>query len=107
MQLQTISLGSGKADDAEEKDPPKWKFWAQKKTTPGEGFVAPEEWMNTDMKHGLNDADVAPRRKDAGWNELTTEKENMFLKFLGYFQGPILYGEFSSATPKTASIAFC
>lgn len=92
---QTISLGSGKADaDDEDKPVPKWKFWKKKGSgIQGENFVPPEEWMNTDMHHGLNENDVAPRRKGAGWNELTTEKENMFIKFIGYFRGPILYSK--------------
>lgn len=43
------------------------------------------------MKQGLTEADLAPRRKKAGWNELTTEKTNLFIQFLSYFRGPILY----------------
>lgn len=35
--------------------------------------------------------EVERRRKTAGWNELSTEKENMILKFIGFFRGPILY----------------
>lgn len=35
--------------------------------------------------------EVERRRKSTGWNELTTEKENMILKFIGFFRGPILY----------------
>lgn len=78
---------------------PWWKFWA---TGPGyggaskkeeKGFVCPDEWLETDIRTGLKASDIEPRRKRSGWNELTTEKENMFLKFLSYFQGPILYGE--------------
>ena len=48
--------------------------------------------MHTDMKQGLPNGEVENRRRKTGYNELTTEKENMFLKFLSYFQGPILYG---------------
>ncbi|KAI9664221.1 MAG: hypothetical protein M1831_002400 [Alyxoria varia] len=87
----TISVGSGKGLADEEKPPPKWKFWAKQKGTTGEGFVPPDEWMETDMNRGLSDGDVTSRRKQSGWNELTTEKENMFLKFIGFFRGPILY----------------
>lgn len=58
-----------------------------------EQFEVPEEWLETDIKQGLTTAQVEERQKKAGFNELTTEKENMFLKFLGYFKGPILYGE--------------
>ena len=35
--------------------------------------------------------EVERRRKSSGWNELSTEKENMILKFIGFFRGPILY----------------
>lgn len=88
----TVSLGSGKNLGDDDKPIPKWKFWAKKQGGPaGANFEAPEEWFNTDMRAGLGEGDIASRRKQAGWNELTTEKENMFLKFLGYFQGPILY----------------
>ena len=52
----------------------------------------PEEWLITDIKQGLTSDEVEQRRKKTGFNELTTEKENLFIKFLGYFQGPILYG---------------
>jgi|SRR5882757_4741023 len=60
----------------------------------GDLFEVPEEWLATDIKQGLTDAEVEDRRKKTGFNELATEKENMFLKFLGYFQGPILYGTY-------------
>ena len=62
--------------------------------TSTEQAAPPLEWLETDMKTGLTSATVESRRKKTGWNELTTEKENPFLKFLGYFRGPILYGEF-------------
>lgn len=57
-----------------------------------QGFTVPDTWLNTTIHDGLKGDDVQQRRKKSGWNELTAEKENMFLKFLGYFQGPILYG---------------
>jgi H+-transporting ATPase len=59
---------------------------------PAELYEVPEEWLNTDIKQGLTSAEVESRRKKTGFNELTTEKENMFIKFIGYFRGPILYG---------------
>jgi len=58
----------------------------------GELYEVPEEWLNTDIKTGLTSAEVETRRHKTGFNELQTEKENMFLKFIGYFRGPILYG---------------
>lgn len=88
---------------------PKRKPWYKRlfATGPGNGvsaakekdtFVCPEEWIQTDIRRGLSAADIEPRRKKSGWNELTTEKTNMFIQFLGYFRGPILYGEFLPPT---------
>jgi len=59
---------------------------------PGELFEIPEDWLLTDINTGLTSAEVENRRRKTGFNELSTEKENMFLKFIGYFRGPILYG---------------
>lgn len=58
-----------------------------------QNLVAPDSWLDTDMRQGISDHDVEERRRRFGWNELTEEKENEFRKFLGFFQGPILYGE--------------
>jgi H+-transporting ATPase len=80
------------ADDDDKCLPAKRHWWSGKAKDGGAGFDTPLEWLETDMKAGLSSADVESRRKKAGWNELTTEKENPFLKFLGYFRGPILYG---------------
>ena len=60
---------------------------------PADLFEVPEEWLLTDINTGLTSAQVEERRRKTGYNELTTEKENMFLKFIGYFRGPILYGK--------------
>ena len=90
----TISLGSKGGED--KKNPPAWKFWARRKPDDGgptnDLFEPPEDWFHTEMSQGLSESEVEQRRKKTGFNELTTEKENMFLKFLSYFQGPILYG---------------
>ena len=72
---------------------PWWKFWAKGGDGAEEGFVCPDEWLETDIQHGITSADVEPRRKRSGWNELASEKENPILQFMGYFRGPILYGE--------------
>jgi len=53
----------------------------------------PEEWLEADIKQGLTNAEVESRRKRFGFNEITTDKENLFIKFLMFFTGPILYGE--------------
>ena len=53
----------------------------------------PEEWLDVDIKQGIANDTVESRRKRFGWNELSSEKENMFIKFLMFFTGPILYGK--------------
>jgi len=87
------SVGVEAADDEPKK--PWWKFWARRNkggSAQGE-FEIPDEWTVTEIRQGLPDSEIENRRRKTGWNELTTEKENMFLKFLSYFTGPILYGE--------------
>ncbi|KAL8674754.1 MAG: hypothetical protein Q9168_000838 [Polycauliona sp. 1 TL-2023] len=82
------------APDDEAVNKPWWKFWAKKGAAPGmdpNNFETPDDWLYTDLKQGLSGGDLDSRRKHSGWNELSTEKENMFLKFLSYFTGPILY----------------
>lgn len=74
---------------------PKKKWWQRKsKSGSADAFDTPEEWLTTDWKHGLQTSDVESRRRKTGWNELSTEEVNLFRQFLGYFQGPILYGTF-------------
>jgi H+-transporting ATPase len=51
--------------------------------------VVPEEFLQTDTRTGLSEPEVIARRKKWGLNELRQEKENLALKFLGYFVGPI------------------
>lgn len=58
----------------------------------GEAGKFPDEWTMTDIREGLSSHEVPLRRRRAGWNELTSEKENPIAKILSYFQGPILYG---------------
>ncbi|KAI6870830.1 plasma membrane H+-ATPase Pma1 [Hortaea werneckii] len=67
-----------------------WQFW--KKDTAGpKDMTVPEEWLEADIKQGITNQQVEERRKKFGWNEIVTEKENLFLKFLGFFTGPVLY----------------
>ena len=92
------SQASGDDADASKKAKrPFYKKWFTRGTGPGELYEVPDEWLLTDIKTGLTAAEVEERRRKCGWNELTTEKENLFLKFLGYFKGPILYGEFHAS----------
>ena len=84
--------GDDVADASSPKKLPFYKRWFSNNKGTGELFEVPEDWLNTDIKAGLTSAEVEARRRKTGFNELATEKENMFLKFVGYFKGPILYG---------------
>ena len=58
---------------------------------PGGEVRIPEELLNTDTRTGLTEQDVINRRKKYGLNQMKEEKENLILKFLGYFVGPIQF----------------
>ena len=88
--------GEEEFDEQTEKRP-WWAFWKGGKagyaSTSKSDFATPTDWVKTDMKQGLSSLEVERRRKQYGWNELTAEKENMLLKFIGFFRGPVLYGK--------------
>lgn len=50
-----------------------------------------EELLKTDTRVGLTEQDVLLRRKKFGLNQMKEEKENLILKFLMYFVGPIQF----------------
>ncbi|KAJ9238823.1 hypothetical protein DTO169E5_4656 [Paecilomyces variotii] len=58
---------------------------------PGGARPVPDELLQTDTRIGLTDAEVLLRRKKYGLNQMKEEKENMMLKFLSYFVGPIQF----------------
>ncbi|KAF2135283.1 uncharacterized protein K452DRAFT_323142 [Aplosporella prunicola CBS 121167] len=69
-----------------------WPFGSKKGGATGGGdMTVPPNWLEAEINQGISESDVQTRRKRFGFNEITTEKENMFLKFLGFFQGPVLY----------------
>jgi H+-transporting ATPase len=89
------AAGADVEDEEEEKKKPWYKRKKAKKGPIG-AFETPAEWLETDLATGLSSVEVENRRKKTGWNELSAEKENMLLKFIGFFQGPVLYGMLSS-----------
>lgn len=57
---------------------PWWAFWRSSKPKAIDGnFEVPDDWLDTELRQGLSTAEVESRRKKTGFNELTTEKENM------------------------------
>jgi H+-transporting ATPase len=60
-------------------------------TQPGGGRVIPEDMLQTDSRVGLTDSEVTTRRRKYGLNQMKEEKENLILKFFGYFVGPIQF----------------
>jgi H+-transporting ATPase len=86
-----------KGDEDAKKGKKSWQFWksgGSKDAKGSDAGVVPDDWLNTDISKGISNTDVENRRRKFGWNELTTEKENMLKKFLGYFTGPVLYGKY-------------
>ncbi|KAK9457166.1 hypothetical protein V1511DRAFT_152239 [Dipodascopsis uninucleata] len=51
----------------------------------------PEELLQTDPRYGLSSDEVTARRKKYGLNQMKEEKENLVLKFVMYFIGPIQF----------------
>lgn len=109
--LSIVSRSDGEA--LEEKDVPWWAPWrrlrkkkrdSEESSNEENSFSIPDKWLDTDMHSGLSENDIESRRKKIGWNELTAEKENLFLKFLSYFQGPILYGMIEQIDMEHSSI---
>lgn len=72
------------------------QFWRSKPESEeagaGDDATVPDEWLEADIKQGISNNDVESRRKRFGYNEISTDKENLFIKFLMFFTGPILYG---------------
>lgn len=55
------------------------------------GRVVPEDMLQTDSRIGLTESEVLARRRKYGLNQMKEEKENLILKFLSYFIGPIQF----------------
>lgn len=63
----------------------------EEETSPGGGRTVPEDMLQTDSRVGLTESEVTARRRKYGLNQMKEEKENLILKFFGYFVGPIQF----------------
>lgn len=75
----------------------------EEENTPGGGRLIPEDMLQTDSRVGLTESEVTSRRRKYGLNQMKEEKENLFLKFLSYFVGPIQFVMEVSLIPNTSS----
>ncbi|KAF1844605.1 plasma-membrane proton-e [Cucurbitaria berberidis CBS 394.84] len=57
----------------------------------GSARLIPEELLQTNTRTGLTSLEVQLRRKKFGLNQMKEEKQNLFLKFLMFFVGPIQF----------------
>ena len=57
----------------------------------GSFIAVPEELLQTDPGTGLSSDEVLKRRKKYGLNQMAEEKENLVLKFVMFFVGPIQF----------------
>lgn len=94
------------ADDYDDMKRPWYAFW-RKEAGPAGAIVIPADWLETDIHTGLSSEEVEKRRRKAGFNELADIKENLFLKFIGFFRGPILYGMSHFATSWVSHLITC
>jgi hypothetical protein len=78
-------------DELESQDGHQEEDEGETEATPGGGRVVPEDQLQTDTRVGLTESEVLARRKKYGMNQMKEEKENLILKFLGYFIGPIQF----------------
>lgn len=79
--IDDLESQDGHVEDAEEEE----------ETVAGGPRPVSEEMLQTDTRIGLTEVEVAARRKKYGLNQMKEEKENLILKFLGYFIGPIQF----------------
>ncbi|KAL2131591.1 hypothetical protein VTI74DRAFT_4832 [Chaetomium olivicolor] len=66
-------------------------FEEEEDVAPGGARVVPEDMLQTDTRVGLTSEEVLQRRRKYGLNQMKEEKENLLLKFLGFFVGPIQF----------------
>lgn len=78
--IDELESNDGHAEDEETED-----------VTLGGARVVPEDQLATSRELGLTEQEVHIRRKKWGMNQMKEEKENMLIKFLWYFVGPIQF----------------
>lgn len=78
-------------DELESQDGHAEEEEGEDEASPATGRVVPEDQLQTDTRIGLTESEVTARRKKYGMNQMKEEKENLILKFLGYFIGPIQF----------------
>lgn len=79
--IQELESLDGHDDEFEESD-----------AAPGSSArPVPEDLLQTDTRTGLTSGEVDQRRRKYGLNQMKEEKENLILKFLMYFVGPIQF----------------
>lgn len=78
--IDELESNDGHAEDEEQED-----------VTLGGARVVPEDQLMTNAAFGLTESEVHARRKKWGMNQMKEEKENLLVKFLWYFVGPIQF----------------
>ncbi|EPE08775.1 plasma membrane atpase [Ophiostoma piceae UAMH 11346] len=81
--IEDLESNDGHAQDDEDEE--------EAETNVHGGRVIPEEMLQTDTRIGLTEQEVVARRRKYGLNQMKEEKENMILKFFGFFVGPIQF----------------
>ena len=78
-------------DDLESEDGHGGVNEGEEDDTLGSRRTVPEGMLQTDSRVGLAETEVVARRRKYGLNQMKEEKENLILKFFGYFIGPIQF----------------
>ena len=71
----------------------KLRFWQKAEVVKFHEFETPLEWLDVDIHRGLDKGEADRRQKLCGHNELQASKTDWFARVMGYFKGPILYGQ--------------